>query len=414
MAEKKDEILKKLEKGELKIYEIEKLVQDANEASKIRRAFVEKKWGKSLQHVGETSIDFNDALNRNIENPIGATQVPLGYAGELKIKGDYAKGDYPVLLATTEGKLVAGISRGISTLNKNGGVDVSILKDGMARDILVRVARVKEAAKLIKWIESAEGFKFLKTAFSESTKHGKLIEVKAYAAGRDVHIRFRANTGAAMGMNMVTIASKSSVEKLIEEAHKTLGFKVTLISESGNMCADKKPAYIDIVEGRGVSLIADALIPRKIIEERFGVQPEAMVELNKAKNLIGSALAGAHGFNAQVANILAAMYIAHGQDAAQIVEGSQTLTDVSITDDNLYISIFMPAIEVGTYGGGTKRETQKEALSLLGMYGENDAEGKTRLAFAELVAGTCLAGELNLIAAEASLTLAKSHSQLKR
>lgn len=408
------DILEKLENGGVKLHEIENFtMNDSNEAARIRRLFLEKKYSLQLKNIGTHAIDFDDAISRNIENPIGATQIPLGYAGEMKINGDFANGSYPILMATTEGRLVAGISRGIGTFNRAGGVNTSVIKDGMTRDVLVRTSNAKESAKLIKWIRTQEGHEFLTQAFSKTTKHGKLIEVRPYSMGRDVHIRFRATTGSAMGMNMVTIAARSAVDQMIQHVEK-VGINVILISESGNMCADKKPAYINIIEGRGVSVIADATIPRSIVLERFRVEPEMIVELNRVKNMQGSALAGSHGFNAHIANVLAAMYMAYGQDVAQIVEGSQAVTDAAITDGNLYVSCFLPAIEVGTYGGGTKRETQKEALKLAGLYGDKDTEGKTRLAFAEIIAATCLVGDINLLAIQAAGELSKSHGQIKR
>lgn len=408
-----EKIIERIKKGKIKLHEIDEVVKDSNKAAEIRRKFLESKFGKKLGHVGRSSIDFSDAINRNIENPIGAVQVPLGYAGDLKVNGAYANGSYPILLATTEGRLVAGMSRGIDVFNSSGGVNTAVIKDGITRSLVVRTKGVTDAVKLIKWVESQEGFKFLSDAFSKSTKHGKLKEVKCYTPGRDVFLRFKAFTGAAMGMNMVTIAAAAAVEALIEKV-KDIGIKASLFSESGNMCADKKPAYINILEGRGVTLVADALIPREVVEREFKVIPEAVAELNKVKNLQGSALAGSHGFNAHVANVLAAIYIAHGQDVAQIVEGAQAMTDVAMVDGNMYVSLFLPSVEVGTFGGGTKRETQQEVLRLLGLYGENDNEGKTRLAFAELVAAACLVSEINLLAIQSAKELAKSHYKLKR
>jgi hydroxymethylglutaryl-CoA reductase (NADPH) len=408
-----EKIIEQLNKGELKLHEVEDVLNDSNKAANIRRTYLENKYGIKLENVSKSTIDFADSINRNIENPIGAIQVPLGCAGELKINGNYANGIYPILLATTEGRLVAGMSRGIGVFNANGGVNTTIIKDGMTRSLILRTKGAKDAVKLIRWVESDEGFEFLSEAFSKSTKHGKLKEVKCYTAGRDVFLRFKAFTGAAMGMNMVTIAAGAAVEEMIEKA-KGFGIDAVLISESGNMCTDKKPAYINILEGRGVSVIADALIPRDIVEREFRVEPEVVADLNKTKNLQGSALAGSHGFNAHVANILAAMYIAHGQDVAQIVEGAQAMTDVAVVDGNMYVSLFLPSVEVGTFGGGTKRETQQEVLRLLGLYGENDGEGKTRLAFAEIVAAACLVSEINLLAIQSAKELAKSHYKLRR
>ena len=412
---KDEEIVKKLMKGEIKLREVEKFTNnDSNKATNIRRMYLEKKYGIKLENTGKNTIDFNDALNRNIENSIGATQVPLGFAGELKVNGDYAKGNFPILLATTEGRFIGGMARGIKVFNMAGGINTVIIKEGMARDVLVRTKSARDSFKLIKWIQTEEAFKFFSEEFSKSNIFAKLKEVKAYTAGRYVHIRFKSGSGAAMGMNMITIASKAAVDAMIPKVKKELGLDVTFISESGNMCADKKAAYIDVLEGRGVSVIADAVIPRKIIKEEFRVEPEKIVELNKAKCLQGSALAGSHGFNAHIANVLAAMYIAHGQDPAQITEGTQAITDAAIVDGDLYVSCFIPALEVGTYGGGTKRETQQEALRLLGLYGEGDDTGKTKLAFAEVVAAACLASEINLHAIEAAGELSETHGSLKR
>jgi len=411
---KEEEIIEKLMEGEIKIREVEKYVKDSNEATRIRRVFLEKKYGVKLDNTGKTSIDFNDALNRNIENPVGATQVPLGFAGELKINGEFAKGSYPILLATTEGRMVAGMARGIKVFNEAGGVITRILKDGMTRDMLVRTRSIKDTKKLIEWVKTEEALEFLSNAFSKKTKHGKLVEVKAYTIGRDVHLRFKAKTGAAMGMNMVTIAARHAVDEMILKLKKELGLDIVFISETGNLCTDKKPAFINVLEGRGVSVLAEGFLPKETVIKHFRINPELIAELNRVKCYQGSALAGSHGFNAHIANVLAAMYIAYGQDAAQIVEGSQAFTDVAVVDEGLYVSCFLPSLEVGTYGGGTKRETQKEALKLLGLYGEGDDEGKTRLAFAEVIGAACLVADVNLLAVEAAKELALTHGKIKR
>jgi len=413
--DKDEEIVEKLMKNEIKLREVEKFTDnDSNKATNIRRMYLEKKYNINLKTIGNSSIDFNDAFNRNIENPIGAAQLPLGFAGELNVNGNYAKGNYPIVLATTEGRLVAGMSRGIKLFNEVGGITTTIIKEGMARAPVVRVKSARDAVKLINWIHSKEAFNFFKDEFYKSAKYAQLKEVKAYTAGRYVHIRFKSGTGAAMGMNMITIASRKAIDVMIPKVKEELGLDVTFVSITGNLCTDKKPAYIDVLEGRGVSVIAEATIPKKLLEEKFRVKPEKVAELCRVKCLQGSALAGSHGLNAHIANVLAAMYISHGQDPAQIVEGSQAITDAVVVDGDLYVSCFLPALEVGTYGGGTKRETQQEVLKLLGLYGEGDDEGKTRLAFAEVVAAACLASEVNLLAIESAGELAFTHGSLKR
>ena len=410
-----DEALKRMENGELKLYALEKsLGIDSNTATMIRRVYLEKKFGCSLSAVGSGILDFNDAVDRNIENPVGAVHVPLGYAGEIKVNGMHASRSYPILLATTEGKLVAGISRGISASNEAGGINAAVIRDGMTRDVLIRTGNVKEAAAFSAFVSSAAGQEILRKAFSRSTRHGRFIECRPYPSGRDVHLRFRATTGAAMGMNMVTIASKMASDAIVIEFGKSKGIEAGIVSESGNMCSDKKPALINFIEGRGVSVIVDMFIPAALLEKRFGLKPEAVADLNKSKNLSGSALAGSHGFNGHVANMLASLYLALGQDMAQVVEGAQALTDAAVVRGGLYISCYLPSIEIGTYGGGTKRETQMEVLKMMGLYGDNDPEGTSRLQLAEVIAAVCLAGELNLLCAEAAKDLSSSHGRIKR
>ena len=279
--DKDEEIIEKLMKGEIKLREVEKFTNnDSNKATNIRRMYLEKKYNINLKNTGNNNIDFNDAFNRNIENPIGATQVPLGFAGELIVNGNYAKGDYPILLATTEGRLVAGMARGIKVFNEVGGITTTIIKEGMARAPVVRVKSARDAVKLINWIHSKEAFDFFKDIFYKSAKYARLKEVKAYTAGRYVHIRFKSGTGAAMGMNMITIASRKSIDAMIPKVKEELGLDVTFISTTGNLCTDKKPAYMDILEGRGVSVIAEATIPKKLLEEKFRVTPEKVAERN--------------------------------------------------------------------------------------------------------------------------------------
>ena len=406
------DIVKDLVSGKRKPRDLYATLQDKSRAARILRMYLESSTGSKLEHIGSATIDYNDTLSRNTENVIGAVQVPLGYAGKLKVEGDYAKGTYPILFATTEGRLVAGASRALSATLKFGRITTRVIRDGMARDILVRCADLSEAAILNAFVNSAEGFKLLKEEFSKHTKHGSLSSIECYPAGRDVHLRFIAATGAAMGMNMVTIASSSAAGALVSFLNESRKMHLEVLGESGNMCADKKPSYIDVLRGRGVSVIAEVRIPVERLKQAFGCDPNTVLDLEKAKNHIGSELAGSNAFNAHVANTLAAMYIEYGQDPAQIAEGSQAVTDVAIKGGFFYLWLYMPAIEVGTVGGGTARETQKEALGLLNL-GDPGSEG-ARKAFAEIVAATCAANELNLLAVEASATLSKSHSELQR
>ncbi|ASI13656.1 hydroxymethylglutaryl-CoA reductase [Candidatus Mancarchaeum acidiphilum] len=410
---KYQELFKKLDNGDVKLYNIEAdLGVDSNEATLIRASYLESKFHASLDHIKNPNVDFSKAINSNIENSVGAITLPLGYAGAIKVSGLYASGEYPILIATTEGKLVAGLSRGISTISKSGGVSTRVLSDGMARDVMVSTESVNDAFEIYQFVNSREGIDFLKSKFKEKTAHGDLLSVKCYQIGKILHIRFKAFTGAAMGMNMVTIAAEYSSEQLLS-MFEGKGIKAKILSESGNMCTDKKPSAIDFIEGRGVSVTAEAVIKKELLEKARSSARD-VERLNRLKSLEGSAMAGSSGFNAQVANILAGMYAAYGQDIAQIVEGSQSIVEAEESNGDLYISILLPSLEVGTYGGGTRLDAQKEALKLLGLYGEGDLTGSSRLAFAEIVASVALAGELNLLIIESSHELSKSHGELNR
>jgi hydroxymethylglutaryl-CoA reductase (NADPH) len=222
-----------------------------------------------------------------------------------------------------------------------------------------------------------------------------------------------------MGMNMATIATEAACDVIETET------EASLVALSGNLCTDKKPAAINAVEGRGRSVTADITIPRAVVEDRLHTTPEAITELNTRKNLVGSAKAGSLGFNAHVANVVAAMFLATGQDEAQVVEGANAITTAEVRSDgigagstdsegDLYLSVSLSSLEVGTVGGGTKLPTQAEALDILGIRGGGDPPGSNADAFAEYIAAGALAGELSLLSALASRHLSSAHAELGR
>lgn len=342
-----------------------------------------------------------ETASKNIENMIGTVQIPLGYAGPVHMEGGEAEGDFLIPLATTEGALVASISRGMSVINDGGGVRARVFGDAMTRAPVFRVDGLDHCAEVMSWIDShlAE----MEEAVSGTTSHGRLARVEAFPNGRSLFLRLSFETGDAMGMNMATIASEA-VGRLIE---KETG--AAMVSVSGNMCSDKKPAAINMIEGRGKSVVAEARIPREVVQKRLHTSSEAIAEINYRKNLVGSSLAGTLGANAHAANMVAALYIATGQDPAQVVGGSMTMTTCEDIDGDLYISVRMPAVEVGTVGGGTRLPCQREALSMIGCLGD----GKARK-LSELVAATVLAGELSTLAAQAAGQLGSAHAKLGR
>ncbi|WP_312910478.1 hydroxymethylglutaryl-CoA reductase (NADPH) [Natronosalvus caseinilyticus] len=399
--------------GELRLHELEEHA-DHDTATAARRALLEAETDADLETVGEYAFDAEVAESA-IENMIGAAQVPMGVAGPVTVDGGAASGQYRLPLATTEGALLASVNRGLSVIESAGGANARVTKNGMTRAPVFRVEGVVEAAETVEWV--GENLEALREAAESTTSHGQLLDVEPYVVGDSVFLRFAYDTKDAMGMNMVTIATDEACA--VVEEHTP----ASLVAVSGNLCSDKKPAAINAIEGRGRSVTADVVIPGEVVEDRLHTTADAIAEANTRKNLIGSAKAGSLGFNAHAANVVGAAFLATGQDEAQVVEGANAITtmDARPNDDgdengssDLYASVSLASLEVGTVGGGTKLPTQSEALDVLGLRGGGDPAGSNADALAEVIAVGALAGELSLLAALASRHLASAHADLGR
>jgi hydroxymethylglutaryl-CoA reductase (NADPH) len=365
-----------------------------------RRAAVEEFSHVKLNTI--SSCPFDPILaEKNLENMIGCVHIPLGFVGPIRVNGEWASGDFIVPMATTEGALIATVNRGCAVLTQSGGANPHVVKDEMTRAPVFRVSNVRHGIEVAAWVDAH--LDELRALASTTTRHGKLLSAFSSGNGRSLYIRFAFDTGDAMGMNMVTIAS----DRLARRIEQETGAK--LISVSGNFCVDKKPSAVNFILGRGKLVLADATIPRGIVESKLKLTPEELAEAAYRKNLMGSAMSLAYGFNAHVANMLAAVFIATGQDPAHVVEGSMAFTTAEVVEGDLYVSLRLPSLEVGTVGGGTKLPSQSEALSMIGCLGT----GKARK-FAEIIASVALAGELSTLAAQAKGELASAHQALGR
>ena len=395
------EIIDKLLNGEIKLYQVDREVS-AKEATDIRREFLEKKYSINLDNISNYTLDMERASARNIENSIGVLQLPMGIAGPLKINGDNCKREVFIPLATSEGALVASINRGASTITASGGVNAHVISDIMTRAPVIKTENATQSLQIKQWF--IDNFDELKEIAESTTSHGKLLKIDPILiAGSYIYPRFVYSTGDSMGMNMVTIATEKILDKLASETN------ARHIALSGNACVDKKPAAINMVEGRGKSVVADILIPKDIVNKKLKTTAEAIEEVNVAKNLIGSAISGCLSYNAHYANMVAAIFLATGQDASHVVEGSLGITTAEARDGDLYFSVNLPDLPVATVGGGTSLEVANEGLNILGVAGS----GKAR-EFAEIVASTVLAGELSLVGALAAGHLARAHQELGR
>ena len=403
--EKEAQIHTKLKAGELRLYELEKQLAPVD-AVRVRREFIENETKTALENIGIFSIDVDRVATRNCENMIGAVQVPVGVAGPLLVHGDYAEGTFWLPLATTEGALVASVNRGCSAITKAGGAEVRILHDGMTRAPVFAADSVSHAKKITDWVEAHRAE--LVTIAESTTTHGKMIGLVSFVAGTSVFVRLEFDTKDAMGMNMVTIASA----KIADEIAKNTGAR--LIALSGNMCTDKKPAAINGIMGRGRSAVAGIALSHETLGKVLKTDAKSMIEVNYRKNLVGSARAGSMGFNAHAANIVAAMFIACGQDAAHAIDGSTCITTIDATETGVYVAVTLPSLPVGTVGGGTGVDTQNECLEILGVAGGGTPPGANAKKFAEIIAAGVLAGELSLIGALAAQHLARAHQELGR
>lgn len=398
----REKIIEGLLNGTIKLHQIDNLVENFNNAVDIRREFIEEFTDTKLENISKYTLDMDKASKKNIENPIGTIQIPLGVVGPVKINGEYADGIFYIPLATSEGALLASVNRGCSVIRKSGGANVRIFSDKMTRAPVIKTNSIVESLEIKKWIEN--NFDELKEIAESTTSHGKLIKIDPIIViGSYVYPRFSYSTGDSMGMNMVTIATEKVLEKLTEETN------AQIIALSGNVCVDKKSSYINLIEGRGKSVTAEVLIHEEIVNKTLKTNSKDMVEVNMSKNLIGSAVSGSTGFNAHYANMIAAIFLATGQDVAHVVEGSIGITNAEDRDGDLYFSITLPDLPVATVGGGTSLETAQESLGII------DSSGSSKVKkFAEIVAATVLAGELSLVAALAAGHLAKAHKDLGR
>lgn len=288
--------------------------------------------------------------------------IPVGCAGPLLItttKNKIAEFVY-LPLATTEGALVASINRGCKVLTESGGVKTAVLKDAMSRAPILTFEEKEEAIQLYNWVEDAENYAKLKERFESTSRFVKLLNIRARIVGNCVHLRFEASTGDAMGMNMISKASEAAMEFIRQK------FPTGQSALSGNHCSDKKAAAINWIEGRGKIVNAWATIPADIVQRQLKTTVDKLVELCKNKNLIGSSTAGTiGGWNAQAANVVAALFLATGQDAAQVVSSSMCMTDMTrTTNGDLKVTCDMNCLEVGTVGGGTILAAQQSMLDV--------------------------------------------------
>jgi hydroxymethylglutaryl-CoA reductase (NADPH) len=368
---------------------------------KERQHFVAEYSGTHPEHISHFSIDPH-TTEGNIEGFTGVAQVPLGFAGPLRVNGEHADGEFLIPLATTEGTLLASYNRGMKVINLSGGVTCTVVDDKMQRAPVFIFETAREARNFRRWVNAH--VEEIRREAESTSSIAKLVDIDIYMAARFAYLRFNYETGDAAGQNMVGRATFAACSWILEQIDYIERFYL-----ESNLATDKKASQVNIMRTRGKRVIAEITLPREVLIQHMRVEPEKLAYHAQVAN-VGAILSGANNNGLHSANSITAMFIATGQDVANVSESSAGIMYVELTEErDLYLSLTIPSLIVATYGGGTSLATQRECLEIMGCYGK----GKVRK-FAEIVAGAALAGEISLASAISSLDWVSSHEQYGR
>jgi len=334
-------------------------------------------------------------------------KIPMQWIGPVRIIGPELTTEVKVPLATLESPLWPSTNRGASVSRHCEGIRCAIIDERMTRSILMETDSVIELTKIVAALNSREDE--LKTAVAQTSRFARLIDWHYQIIGNQFFLRLEAKTGDASGHNMITKAADNVIHWLKENFPG-----LRYVSISGNYCVDKKVSAVNGILGRGKNVVAEMLVPRELCKTKLKTTPEAIVNLNLKKNLLGSLAAGSlRSANAHFANILYALYLATGQDVANIVEGSQGIVHTEMRGADLYFSVTLPNIIVGTVGNGKHITEVKENLKVLGCTDLEPGVAARRLAI--IVAATVLCGEISLLAAQTNYgELMRAHVDFER
>ena len=375
----------------------------SDEAIAARQRFAEQFSNEEFHHLKQYSFDAHQ-LQGNCEQFMGVAQIPVGLAGPLTVNGEHAQGDFLIPLATTEGTLVASYNRGMQVLNLCGGVKCTVIGDAMQRAPVFVFSDARGARDFGKWVE--DHIDQIRPQAESTSSVAKLQYIDTYLSNKFAYLRFNFSTGDAAGQNTVGRATFAACSWILDHYK---GPKVEHFYLESNFATDKKASQINIMRTRGKRVVAEAVVKRDVLMQRMRVTPEQLAYHGQVSN-VGAFISGANNNGAHSANGITALFIATGQDVANVSESSAGILYSEVTaEGDLYISITIPSLIVATHGGGTGLATQNECLRMLGCVGRG-----TVRKFAEIVAGVVLAGELSLGAAISSSDWVSSHEQYGR
>jgi hydroxymethylglutaryl-CoA reductase (NADPH) len=359
----------------------------------------------STQFEAET---IDTISSKNCENLVGSVEIPVGVAGPVRVQSQLLDTSVVIPIATTEGALVASINRGAKALEQAGGVEVISQKIGMTRAPVFRCLSGQQATELAAWLKA--NFSSVAEIMAATSSHLQLIQIQTWVRGRLLFARFVCDSDQAMGMNMITIAIDHLWQQLQQQQQFLQQFAdAKMVTISSNVCTDKKDSAINQILGRGYWVQAEAVISHTILQQVLKTSAEAILATHMAKNDIGSTLAGSHSHNMQVANVVAGIFLANGQDPAHVVEASQAMTIIEPDPAGIYISVTLPSLNLGVVGGGTWLPAQRQARELI-----LSGQPITAQQLAEVTAAAVLAGELSGMAALSAGQLARAHQELGR
>ena len=373
----------------------------APEAIKARQEFVREHTGSAIEHVSSYTLD-PETLPGNVEHFFGVAQVPIGLAGPLLVNGEHAQGEFLVPMATTEGTLVASYNRGMKLMREAGGITTTVLDDRMQRAPVFLFDSARGVKDFSVWLD--ENFDEIAAAAQQTTKSGTLLDIQKFSAARMLYTRFNYSTGDAAGQNMTGKATFAACAWIKQHYPGELHFYL-----EGQFATDKKSSVVNMLHTRGKRVIAEITLPAALVEEHMGVTTDKLWKARLVGNL-GAFMSGVNNNGLHSANGITALFIATGQDVANVAESSAAYGYSELqSNGDYYAAITIPALIVATYGGGTGLGTQRECLEMLDCYGA----GKVQK-FAEIVAATVLAGEFSLGAAVVAEEWVEAHDAYGR
>jgi NADP-dependent 3-hydroxy-3-methylglutaryl-CoA reductase len=377
----------------------------SREAMEARLEWLEKGGAIRLGHLRQSTL-VPESLAGNIENYVGAVQIPVGIAGPILVKGTYVNGYVPVPIATTEGALVASISRGARVCSLAGGVRTHVYEQVMHRAPMFVCRDLDGAVNLAKWIGNHQ----MEIAAKAEAVSGvaKVRRLETFVHGRDVHVTFSYSTGDASGQNMTTGCTWHACEWIMEQLKIDESVRLERYFIEGNLSADKKAAIGNFFRGRGVSVFAEVYVPNKILETYLRTNSRQLADTFESVE-VSSMRLGMMGCNINFANVIAGVFTATGQDIASVHESSMGILKVHDEGEGVRMSVYLPSLVIGTIGGGTGLPTQKEGLQIAGCYGAGNV-----FRLAEIIASTCLALDLSTGSAISANEFVRAHESLGR